>query len=53
MENFELPQQVKIDTTAPAWELPYYDPETDTLTIKGTPPNLKDQLTRRLGSSES
>ncbi|WED20927.1 nucleoid-associated protein YejK [Vibrio sp. JC009] len=25
----------------------FYDPETDTLTIKGTPPNLKDQLTRR------
>ncbi|WP_070967658.1 nucleoid-associated protein YejK [Vibrio sonorensis] len=24
----------------------FYDPETDTLTIKGTPPNLKDQLTR-------
>lgn len=23
-----------------------YDPETDTLTIKGTPPNLKDQLLR-------
>ncbi len=31
----------------------FYDPETDTLTIKGTPPNLKDQLIRRLGSSES
>ncbi|GEK15688.1 nucleoid-associated protein [Aliivibrio fischeri] len=31
----------------------FYEPETDTLTIKGTPPNLKDQLTRRLGSSES
>ncbi|MUK91593.1 nucleoid-associated protein YejK [Aliivibrio fischeri] len=31
----------------------FYDLETDTLTIKGTPPNLKDQLTRRLGSSES
>lgn len=29
MENFELPQQIKIDTQAPAWELPYYDPETD------------------------
>lgn len=27
----------------------FYDPETDTLTIKGTPPNLKDQLTRRNG----
>lgn len=25
----------------------FYDPETDTLTIKGTPPNLKDQLTRQ------
>ena len=25
-----------------------YDPETDTLTIHGTPPNLKDQLLRRL-----
>lgn len=25
----------------------FYDPETDTLTIKGTPPNLRDQLTRR------
>ncbi|RJX68430.1 nucleoid-associated protein YejK [Vibrio sinensis] len=24
----------------------FYDPETDTLTIKGTPPNLKEQLTR-------
>ncbi len=24
----------------------FYDPETDTLTIKGTPPNLKDQLLR-------
>lgn len=24
----------------------FYDPETDTLTIKGTPPNLKDQLIR-------
>ncbi|MGR5095454.1 nucleoid-associated protein YejK [Vibrio maritimus] len=24
----------------------FYDPDTDTLTIKGTPPNLKDQLTR-------
>lgn len=26
----------------------FYDPETDTLTIKGTPPNLRDQLTRNL-----
>ncbi|RJX68705.1 hypothetical protein DZ860_17070 [Vibrio sinensis] len=25
----------------------FYDPETDTLTIKGTPPNLRDQLCRR------
>ncbi|MCG3743122.1 nucleoid-associated protein YejK [Vibrio cincinnatiensis] len=24
----------------------FYDPETDTLTIKGTPPNLRDQLAR-------
>ncbi|MDX1303752.1 nucleoid-associated protein YejK [Photobacterium sp.] len=28
----------------------FYDAETDTLTIKGTPPNLKDQLQRRLSS---
>jgi len=28
----------------------FYDAETDTLTIKGTPPNLKDQLQRRLNS---
>ncbi|MCL9783704.1 nucleoid-associated protein YejK [Vibrio sp. S4M6] len=26
----------------------FYDPETDTLTIKGTPPNLRDQLTRNV-----
>ncbi|MDN3609532.1 nucleoid-associated protein YejK [Vibrio ostreicida] len=26
----------------------FYDPETDTLTIKGTPPNLRDQLTRKV-----
>lgn len=25
----------------------FYDPETDTLTLKGTPPNLRDQLMRR------
>ena len=25
----------------------FYDPETDTLTMKGTPPNLRDQLVRR------
>ena len=30
-----------------------YDAETDTLTIKGTPPNLKDQLKRRLQHKES
>ncbi|MGF1870137.1 nucleoid-associated protein YejK [Photobacterium indicum] len=28
----------------------FYDAETDTLTIKGTPPNLKDQLLRRLNT---
>lgn len=27
----------------------FYDPQTDTLTIKGTPPNLRDQLTRNNG----
>ncbi|WP_018981698.1 nucleoid-associated protein YejK [Salinimonas chungwhensis] len=27
-----------------------YDPQTDTLTIKGIPPNLKDQLNRQSGS---
>ncbi len=26
----------------------FYDAETDTLTIKGTPPNLRDQLTRNM-----
>ncbi|PKF50991.1 nucleoid-associated protein YejK [Enterovibrio nigricans] len=30
----------------------FYDQETDTLTIKGTPPNLRDQLTRRLNVEE-
>lgn len=30
----------------------FYDPETDTLTIKGTPPNLRDQLQRRLSSRD-
>lgn len=30
----------------------FYDQETDTLTIKGTPPNLRDQLTRRLNVDE-
>lgn len=28
----------------------FYDVETDTLTIKGTPPNLRDQLTRQARS---
>lgn len=28
----------------------FYDPETDTLTIKGTPPNLRDQLQRQGGA---
>lgn len=28
----------------------FWDPATDTLTIKGTPPNLRDQLQRRSGS---
>ena len=27
----------------------FWDPTTDTLTIKGTPPNLRDQLQRRTG----
>lgn len=26
----------------------FWDPATDTLTIKGTPPNLRDQLQRRI-----
>ncbi|WP_114191886.1 nucleoid-associated protein YejK [Edaphovirga cremea] len=30
----------------------FWDPATDTLTIKGTPPNLRDQLQRRLSSSD-
>lgn len=29
----------------------FWDPATDTLTIKGLPPNLRDQLQRRSGSS--
>lgn len=34
MENFELPEQIKIDSKAPSWKLPYYDPQADTdLTI--------------------
>ncbi|ADP13057.1 nucleoid-associated protein NdpA [Erwinia sp. Ejp617] len=28
----------------------FWDPVTDTLTIKGTPPNLRDQLQRRTGT---
>lgn len=28
----------------------FWDPATDTLTIKGTPPNLRDQLQRRFGA---
>ncbi|WP_213989733.1 nucleoid-associated protein YejK [Sodalis sp. dw_96] len=30
----------------------FWDPATDTLTIKGTPPNLRDQLQRRLGGGK-
>lgn len=30
----------------------FYDEQTDTLTIKGTPPNLRDQLKRYLNSNE-
>ena len=29
----------------------FWDPATDTLTIKGTPPNLRDQLQRRTGGN--
>lgn len=29
MENYEFPSMVKIDTEAPSFELPYYDPNTD------------------------
>ena len=29
----------------------FWDPTTDTLTIKGTPPNLRDQLQRRTGGN--
>ena len=29
----------------------FWDPATDTLTIKGTPPNLRDQLQRRTSGS--
>lgn len=29
MEDYGLPQQIKIDIQAPTWELPYYDPKTD------------------------
>ena len=30
----------------------FWDPATDTLTIKGTPPNLRDQLQRRSGGGQ-
>ena len=30
----------------------FYDPATDTLTIRGIPPNLKDQLSRKTSSNE-
>lgn len=30
----------------------FWDPATDTLTIKGTPPNLRDQLQRRLSAGK-
>ncbi|TKI05839.1 nucleoid-associated protein YejK [Martelella alba] len=30
----------------------FWDPATDTLTIKGTPPNLRDQLQRRVGTGQ-
>jgi len=30
----------------------FWDPATDTLTIKGTPPNLRDQLQRRLSGGK-
>ncbi|GAB7214046.1 hypothetical protein OS42_06570 [Dickeya oryzae] len=30
----------------------FWDPATDTLTIKGTPPNLRDQLQRRFGGGD-
>lgn len=30
----------------------FYDPESDTLTIKGIPPNLKEQLRRESGQSD-
>lgn len=30
----------------------FWDPATDTLTIRGTPPNLRDQLQRRSGSGK-
>lgn len=30
----------------------FYDPATDTMTIRGIPPNLKDQLSRKTSSNE-
>ena len=29
MEEFETYEQAKIDNKAPSWEMPYYDPKTD------------------------
>jgi hypothetical protein len=29
MEEFEIQDYVKIDTKAPVFDLPYYDPKTD------------------------
>ena len=29
MEEFNMPQIVKIDTDAPSFDLPYYDPKAD------------------------
>jgi hypothetical protein len=29
MEEFNIPSMVKIDTEAPSFDLPYYDPKTD------------------------
>jgi hypothetical protein len=29
MENYDFPTIVKIDTEAPSFNLPYYDPKTD------------------------
>jgi hypothetical protein len=29
MEEFNTFEQAKIDNTAPSWEMPFYDPKTD------------------------